>query len=96
MSDVSSKVRAIVKLFRKSPLKNDCLQRTVKRNLEEDFLYSWKPKLDGMSALLKVKHVRVSASDETELLHSDIVSKDQKMGQLERSSQRDVSIRKQN
>ena len=27
VSDVISKVRAIVKLFRKSPLKNDCLQK---------------------------------------------------------------------
>ena len=76
VSDVISKVRAIVKLFRKNPLKNDCLRRIVKRNLEKDFLYFWKPKLDGMSALLKVKGVRISAARETELLRSDIVPKD--------------------
>ena len=35
-----------------------------------------------MSALVKVKRVHVSAADEIELLRSDIVSKDQKMGQL--------------
>ena len=40
VSDVILKFRVIVKLFRKSPLKNDCLQRTVKRNLEKDFLCS--------------------------------------------------------
>ena len=83
VSDVILKIRVIVKLFRKSPLKNDCLQRIVKRNLEKDFLYSWIPKLDGMSALLKVKHVHVSAADETELLRSNIISKDRKIGQLE-------------
>ena len=32
VSDSISKFRAIVKVFRKSPLKNDCLQKTVKRN----------------------------------------------------------------
>ena len=36
-----------------------------------------------MSALLKVKCVHVSAAVETELLRSDIVSKDQKIDQLE-------------
>ena len=39
---VISKVRAIAKVLRKSPLKN-----TVKRNMEKDFLCSWIPKLDG-------------------------------------------------
>ena len=36
-----------------------------------------------MSALLKVKRVYVLAADEIELLRSDIVSKDRKIGQLE-------------
>ena len=33
VSDAISKVRAIVKVFRKSPLKNDCLQK----NCEKEF-----------------------------------------------------------
>ena len=47
VSDVISKVRAIVKVIRKSPLKMTACKRTVKRNLKKDFLCSWIPKLDG-------------------------------------------------
>ena len=58
-------------------------KRTLKRNLKKDFLCFWIPKLDVMYALLKIKRVHVSAADEIELLRSDIVSKDQKISQLE-------------
>ena len=35
VSDSISKVRAIVKVFRKSPLKNDCLQKNCEKELAE-------------------------------------------------------------
>ena len=44
-----------------------------------------------MSALLKVKRVHVSSADEIELLCSDIVSKDQKIGQL-KEALREMSL----
>ena len=47
VSDVNSKVRAIVKVFRKSPQKNDCLQMNCEKDFgKKNFLCFWIPKLD--------------------------------------------------
>ena len=47
VSDAISKVRAIVKVFRESPLKNDCLQKNCEKKFGKNSLCSWIPKLDG-------------------------------------------------
>ena len=48
VSDVISKVRAIVKLSIKIPLKNDCSHENCKKEVKKkDFLWSWIPILDG-------------------------------------------------
>ena len=61
MSDFISKVRAIVKVFRKSPLKNDCLQRNCEKELGKrlslvlDTKTRWNSLLKMLTRFLEIR-----------------------------------------
>ena len=61
MSDFISKIRAIVKVFRKSPLKNDCLQRNCEKELGKrlslvlDTKTRWNSLLKMLTRFLEIR-----------------------------------------
>ena len=61
VSDFISKVRAIVKVFRKSPLKNDCLQRNCEKELGKrlslvlDTKTRWNSLLKMLTRFLEIR-----------------------------------------